>query len=244
MDGTLALSTIKSFREIMPPEDYAEFLKSEDSEKLRAFPEVAEFVKGEMPEQFKKKEDKEPDDKDDEKPGDKKDDKEPDKDEDDKKEKDEKPWEGKAVVDEMMKGLEDQLNVKFKTITDYMQKSLELDTKVDELQKAVETVTGLVEKIAGMPLGTKAIKAGAAANFFEKAFGGEMEDDNGKKVLSVTMNKEQVLKSLEEGMKKAVDAELIKSYEGSIVRYNGGGGTIGQDVAVDLFENHGVRLTK
>ena len=95
-----------------------------------------------------------------------------------------------------------------------------------------------------MPLGTKAIKAGAAANFFEKALGGESTDEDGKKILSVAFNKEAILKSLEDGMNKTTDPELKKSYEDSIVRYNGGGGMISREVAMDQLENFNVRLTK
>ena len=50
MDGKVALDTVKSFQEIMSSEDYTEFLKSEDSAKLRAFPEVQTFIKGETAE--------------------------------------------------------------------------------------------------------------------------------------------------------------------------------------------------
>jgi hypothetical protein len=236
MDGIAAVDVIKSFKELMSPSDYTEFLKSEDSAKLRAFPEVQELLKGEMPEQFKKKED-EPDDKDDEKPGDKKDDKEPDDDEDDKKEDKEdkgKPWEKeKAIMSDLIKGLEDDLNTK----------TLETNDRIEKLQKSLDDTLQLVAKIAGMPLGTKAVKTGNA-NFFEKSFGATQKDEEGKTPLSVSLQKEAVLKALENGMSKCVEADLIKAYEDSIIRYNAGGGTISQVTAVDLFENHGIRLTQ
>ena len=49
MDGKIALETIQSFKTLLSPEDYEEFLKGEDSAKLRAVPEVAEFVKAKEP---------------------------------------------------------------------------------------------------------------------------------------------------------------------------------------------------
>jgi len=79
--------------------------------------------------------------------------------------------------------------------------------------------------------------------FFEKSFGGEAEkDDEGKKILSVTQNKEVIIKALETGLSKAVDAELIHSYQDSIISYNGGGGMIAKAAALDLYDNYGIRL--
>jgi hypothetical protein len=230
MDGIAAVDVVKSFKELMSPSDYTEFLKSTDSEKLRAFPEVQELLKGEMPEQFKKKEKEEKE----EKPGDEEDDKEPDDDEDDEKKDKGKPWEKeKAIMSDMIKGLEDDLNTK----------TLETNDRIEALQKSLDDTLQLVAKIAGMPLGTKAVKTGNA-NFFEKSFGATQKDDEGKTPLSVSLQKEAVLKALENGMSKCVEADLIKAYEDSIIRYNAGGGTISQVTAVDLFENHGIRLTQ
>lgn len=239
MDGKTAVDTIKSFKTLLSTDDYAEFVKGEDSSKLRAFPEVVEFLKGEFPwEKDKDKEKGEDDEKDGkEEAGEKKEK------ESKKEEKEEEPTE-KAISVEMLKGLTDEMNGKFKTVTEMIQKSLDTEDRIAELQKSVDSMTTLVEKIAGMPLGNKAIKNAAAANFFEKALGGEQEDESGKKMLSVSAHKEIILKSLEDGMNKTVDPELKKSYEDSIVRYNGGGGTINQTVAMDLFENFGIRLVK
>jgi hypothetical protein len=238
MDGITALDTLKSFKTLLSEEDFTEFVKGTDSEKLRAFSEVQEFLKGFDKEFIKEKEDGKDDEEDKEKEDKEEHEAGESKEKEDKEEKAEK-----AVTPEMLKGLQDEMNTKFKGVTEIL-KGFGNDDKIAELQKSVDAVTSLVEKIAGMPLGTKAIKAGAAANFFEKSFGGEQEDESGKKVLSVTMNKEQILKSLEDGMNKAVDPELKRSYEDSIVRYNAGGGTIAQPVAMDLFENFNIRITK
>jgi hypothetical protein len=282
MNGETALQTIQSFKTLLSPEDYGEFVKGEDSAKLRAFPEVAEFLekassfKGE--EEAKKKEEGETADggatedragKDNDFKGkgkEKKKDKEPDDDEDDKKPELKKALddvelakvalaakeaelaklqpapEVEPVTTEMFKGLHDEINTKFSEVTKLISKSIGPSEEVKELKKSVDNMTALVEKIAGMPLGTKAIKAGVAANFFEKALAGESQDETGKKVLSVTANKDQVLKSLVDISKKMTDPELKKAYEDSIVRYNGGGGTIEKAVGLDLFENHDIRL--
>jgi hypothetical protein len=237
MTGNQAIETIKSFKTLLSTDDYAEFMKSEDSSKLRAFPEVVEFLKGEKP--WEKDKEGEEDDKED----DKEDKEEHEAGESKEKEKKEEDTE-KAVSSEMLKGLSDEMNSKFKTVTEMIQKSLDTEDRIADLQKSIDSVTTLVEKIADMPLGNKAIKNAMGANFFEKALGGEQEDESGKKMLSVSAHKEQILKSLEDGMNKAVEPELKKSYEDSIVRYNGGGGTINQTVAMDLFENFGIRLVK
>jgi hypothetical protein len=260
MDGKIALQTIESFKEIMSSEDFTGFLKSEDSEKLRAFPEVQTFIKGEKGED----EDEESEE---EKTAREKKEKEEGGEEEEKPEMKKAledvelaksvlaekeaalnllkpPVETKPVTSEMLKALEDSINTKFKSVTTILQKAVGSNEEIVELKKSVDDVLGIVGKIAGMPLGTKAIKAGAAANFFEKAFGGESKDEDGKQILSVSLHKEEILKSLEDGMNKATDPELKKSYENSIMRYNGGGGTISREVAMDQLENFNVRLTK
>jgi len=256
MDGTVALDTIKSFKEIMTPEDYTEFLKGEDSAKLRAFPEVQTFIKGEAEEESeeektaREKKEKEEAGEGEEKPEMKKALADVELAKSTLAEKEaalnllKPPAEVKPVTSEMFKSLQDEINTKFKGVTDILQKSIGSRDEITELKKSVDSIVEVVTKIAGMPLGTKAIKAGAAANFFEKAFGGDTKDEDGKQILSVTLNKEAILKSLGNGMEKTTDPELKKSYEDSIVRYNGGGGTISREVAMDQLENFNVRLTK
>jgi hypothetical protein len=101
----------------------------------------------------------------------------------------------------------------------------------------------LLQKVAGTPMGTRAVKTGSAS-FLEKAINGENKDENDKQILSTTLNKEIILKSLQNGLEKAVDPELKKSYENSIMRYNAGGGSIDKAVAIDQYENFNVRLTQ
>ena len=261
MDGKIALETIQSFKTLLSPEDYEEFLKGEDSAKLRAFPEVAEFVKAKEPgkEEGEKEEEEEGEGKEKKK----KDGKE--------EEGEEKPELKKALDDvelaktalaekeaelaklqpapvvepvttEMFKGFQSEINTKFEAVTNILTKAVGPSNEVTELKKSVDNITKLVEKIADMPLGTKAIKAGVAANYFEKALAGESQDENVKQVLSVNINKDQVLKALVDIGEKVTDPELKKAYDNSIMRYNAGGGTIEKAVAVDLHDNHDIRL--
>jgi hypothetical protein len=217
MNGELALSTIKSFKSIMSQEDFDVFVKGDDSEKLRSFPEVQEFLKGEeKPEGGEKAEGEE----------------EPEKEE----------TEEKGVTAEMLKSLDTKLDG-IVTILKGVVSDRSSD-EIAEIRKSITDINDSLESLKGMPQGKKAIKNGSA-EFFQKSLNGEMpEDEKGKKVLSITLNKEQVLKALENGFEKTQDEDLKKSYESSIVRYNGGGGTISQDVAIDMYEKHNVRLTR
>ena len=241
MDGKTALDTIKSFQTLLSPEDYEEFVKGEDSAKLRAFPEVTEFLEKAKPADEEEEEEEE-------KPELKKalDEVELAKTALAEKEAALAKLQPAPVVEpvttEMFKGLQGEINTKFSEVTRLITKSIGPSNEVTELKKSVDGITKLVEKIAGMPLGTKAIKAGVAANFFEKALAGESQDETGKKVLSVVANKDQVLKALVDANEKVTDPELKKAYEDSIMRYNGGGGTIEKSVAFDLHDNHDIRL--
>jgi hypothetical protein len=265
MDGKTALETIQSFKTLLSPEDYEEFVKGEDSAKLRAFPEVAEFVKAKEPEAKKEEEEEAPDGG--------KEEKREGKDNDFKEEKKEKPELKKALEDvelakaalaekeaelaklqpapvvepvttEMFKGLQSEINTKFSEVTKLITKTIGPSDEVTELKKSVDSMTKLVEKIAEMPMGTKAIKAGVAANFFEKALAGESQDETGKKLLSVTLNKDLVTKALVDAGEKVTDPELKKAYDNSIMNYNAGGGTIEKAVAFDLHDNYNIKLTK
>jgi hypothetical protein len=259
MNGKEALEIIQSLKILQSPEDYGEFLKGEDSAKLRAFPEVAEFIKAKPAEEKEEKEETE-----EEKLA---------REKEEKEEKEEKPELKKAqddvtlaetalaekkaalealqpapavtpVTSEMFKGLQSEINTKFSEVTKLITKSISPSDEVTELKKSVDNIVGIVEKIAKMPLGTKAIKEGVAANFFEKALAGESQDETGKQVLSVNINKDQVLKAMVDVGEKVTDPELKKAYEDSIMRYNAGGGTIEKAVAVDLHDNHDIRLVK
>jgi hypothetical protein len=237
MTGTLAIDTLKSFHEIMSPEDFDEFIKGVDSEKLRAFPEVVEFMKAEKPWEKKDKEDEKEEKEEKEDPDEEKDEKKK------GKKKEEEEEDEKAITPELIKGVEDRLNGKIDAVTTLLKAFLTSTESMDEIKKSVDSANEVLSKIAGMPAGTKALRSGASANFFEKSFGGETEqDDEGKKVLSVTQNKEVILKALEKGLEKAVDAELIRSYQDSIISYNGGGGMISKAAAFDLYDNYGIRL--
>lgn len=234
MDGKAALDIMKSFSEIMSPEDFQAFAKSEDSAKLRAFPEVKALLKGKV----KETEGSEEDELEDEEEEKKKEGKEKEEEEDDKE---------KGISSELLKSLSDEIGARFegklKGVSDLLVKALNNENEISELKKSIDSIESVVYKMAGMPQGTKAVKT--TPSFFEKAFGGqESNDENGKTVLSVSANKEKVLSSMEKAMGATQDEQLVKAYEDTIIRYNGGSGTIAQEVAIDLFETHGVRLIK
>lgn len=262
MDGKLALETIQSFKVLLSPEDFDAFIKGADSEPLRAFDEVKTFLKGEPPAGKKA-------DADDDEPGNGG---EPLEEKPEiKKAQDavnvakevlqkaeadllkiEQPEAGTgdkppaAITPEMFKGLQDELNAKLKSITDILVKAVGTPDNLEEIKKSVAEIKGIketIDKIADMPLGGKAVRQGDPT-FLEKALKGEQTDDDGKQVLSVGVHKQLVEKALENAMEHTSNEELRKSYEDSLLRYNAGGGTINQDVAHDLFNNHNIRLTK
>jgi hypothetical protein len=260
MDGKIALETLKSFKTLLPPTEFGEFLKGEESAVLRSYPETEEFIKAETEGAHK-----EPDG-DEGKEGKKKVEGEPDGDEPEELKKavgavelakanlataeaelaKVKPAPVVApVTPEMFKGLQDEIGVKFGEVTKLLTKAINPPEGFTELKKAVDQISEVVSRIAGQPLGTKAIKG--QPNFFEKALGeGAQEDESGKTVLSVTAHKEQVTKAMVDVLEKSTDLEpeLKKAYEDSIMRYNAGGGTIEKAVGIDLFENRNIRLVK
>ena len=219
MEGKTALDTIKSFKEILSSSDYDDFIKGEDSAKLRAFPEVQEFLKGEDTKEGEEETTEETTE--------------------DTKEGEEEEKE-KALIPELIKGLETRLD----SLASFLAKSHLENERLETIEKSIESLSETIQKIADQPSGRRAIKNGSL-DFFEKALGGEtMADESGKKILSTSLHKEEITKSLESGLEKAQTPELKSLYENSIVRYNGGGGSIDQEVAMDLFHNHDIRLVK
>lgn len=217
MDVNVALDSIKSLKSIMTEEDFGEFLKSQDSESLRSFPEVQEFLKSEgYNEEEEEEEPKKPNDVEEE------------------EEEENEAEEIKKSISSLESRFDEESKI-LKSIPSILENQ-------EELQKSVSQLIDIVQKMSGMPLETKAIKSGSA-NFFEKSFGSQ-EDGDGVTPLSIVSQKEQVLVALEKGMGATDNEELIKSYEDSIVRYNAGGGLINQAVAIDLYKNHKIRLQR
>ena len=253
MDGKLAIETIQSFQTLLSKEDFDEFIKGTDSEKLRAFPEVQEFLKGETSPEIKsptaEKNDKkggsgtvDPGGKEAEEKDDKQNPDGGDTEDREGKNNDFKKKE-KAVETEISKAFQDEVNGKLKEVTSILQKNIDNATEIAGIKKSVDSLLETVNKIAGAPLGTKAIRTGNA-EWLEKSLSGELKDDDDKQVLSVSVNKVQIEKALATAMDKTADPELKKSYEDSLLRYNAGGGTISKDVAFDLVNTYNIRLTQ
>lgn len=121
-----------------------------------------------------------------------------------------------------------------------LQKSIDgLSERYGNLEKSISELSSQVQELKTTP---KPFKSFKSSDILKKGGLGEENDEDGKKVLSVTMQKEEVSKSLEDVIEKSTDSKVKMRYESTLLNYNSGNVPIPQDIAVDLFKNHDIRL--
>lgn len=149
-----------------------------------------------------------------------------------KKKKEEKPAEEikKSQEIDLMKSLGEMF-----TNFSNEQKNI-LETVTNRISKIEETV----DKMASQPLGRK-----ANTHFIEKSFGGsELHDDKGMRILSLSQQKPEIEKAMEDIMLKSTDVSVKSRYESAILTLNAGCGNPSQEIALDMYNNHKIRLVK
>ena len=86
-------------------------------------------------------------------------------------------------------------------------------------------------------------KSAATHSFLEKSVENEI-DGNGKTILSVTANKEQLLSVLENAVEKATSPDIKKAIEADILAYNMADRNISEPIASYLYMNHNIKVVK
>jgi methanogenic corrinoid protein MtbC1 len=70
------------------------------------------------------------------------------------------------------------------------------------------------------------------------------EDEDGKQILSVSAQKDDVIKAMENVIEKSTDEGRRGRFEKALLHYNMGGAAIPQDIAQELFAKENIRLVR
>ena len=119
------------------------------------------------------------------------------------------------------------------------EKNEELIKAINDLREENTELKKSIEVIGSQYPGMKSVNK---HSFIEKAEKGE--DEDGRKVFSVSKQKNMVLGVLNDAIDTEENNHIKKSLEDNLVGYNAGGAPISEDIAKYLYDNKGVRLVK
>lgn len=120
----------------------------------------------------------------------------------------------------------------------------------DSFEKAIESITQKVEgELSGIKKSIDEIgripeprRGFSRQAILEK--GGLGEDGDGKQILSVSAQKDDVIKAMENVIEKSTDEGRRGRFEKALLHYNMGGAAIPQDIAQELFAKEDIRLVR
>ena len=101
-----------------------------------------------------------------------------------------------------------------------IEKSLteKFEDKFDEQNEIIKSLQAEVKKIGDMPMGTKSVVT--KATFFEKSLSNDDDVENAEnKTLSISGNKDEILKGMDDMLNKEKDADVRQVIENGILDY-------------------------
>lgn len=138
-------------------------------------------------------------------------------------------------------GFEKSYQEGFEKATEVFAKIIDekLNKANEETSDRLDKIEEIVEKIGKQTPGLK------ARTLFEKSEQGEVgESKDERQVLSISKNRKELMKAIEDVYDTTKDGFMKSRYEESIIAFNAGNGTISQEVAKDLFANHNIRVVR
>jgi len=147
----------------------------------------------------------------------------------------------KSINADILKAIRQANEIHLQKVTERLTSSFE--KSIEEITKKVEgeldDIKKSIEKIGSIPEPRRGF---SRQSILEK--GGLGEDDNGKKILSVSSQKDDVIKAMEDVIEKSTDVDRRGRFEKALLHYNMGGAAIPQSIAQELFEKENIRLVR
>ena len=106
----------------------------------------------------------------------------------------------------------------------------------EEMEKIKETVNKLAEE----PVARRGV---SHSSILEKGIK-EGQDDDGKTILSVSTQKEEIIKAMEDVIEKSTDESRKDRFSKALLHFNMGGSLPSQDIAKELFLKENIRLVR
>lgn len=143
----------------------------------------------------------------------------------------------KSQTPDLVKAFGDALDIKLQAIskanTDLLNSFELIKSENSELKKAIEVIGN---QRPGM-------KSMTRSSFIEKANENQF-DEGGKIILSVTKNKQQVERVLDDAFEKAESSDIKNALGSCLANYNSGGSPIAEPIAQYLYKNHNTKLVQ
>lgn len=142
---------------------------------------------------------------------------------------------------DIIKGITASFNEQIESIKSSINDNSDLQKSISDLSEKLDTLTESVNLIGNTPQGRK-----SATNytFLEKAESPESKDEDGKTVLHISKDKEQISKAMESVYDMETDEIKKGMYGDALASYVAGNAEPSQGIVRDLFTNHNIRLVK
>lgn len=147
----------------------------------------------------------------------------------------------KSLEIDILKAIKVSNEVQFQRVTERLTNLFEkaLDSLTEKVEGELGDIKKSLNEIGKTPEPRKGF---SRQSILEK--GGLGEDDNGKKILSVSAQKDDVIKAMEDVIEKSTDVDRRGRFEKALLHYNMGGAAIPQSIAQELFEKENIRLVR
>lgn len=160
-----------------------------------------------------------------------------------KKEEDDEEEEGieKSLDTDILKAIKATNEIQLQRVTERFSDSFEkaIESITQKVEGELSDIKKSIDEIGRIPEPRRGFSRQA---ILEK--GGFGEDEDGKQILSVSAQKDDVIKAMENVIEKSTDEGRRGRFEKALLHYNMGGAAIPQDIAQELFAKENIRLVR
>jgi len=158
-----------------------------------------------------------------------------------KKKKEKKEGIEKSLDTDILKAIKATNEIQLQRITERFSDSFEkaIESITQKVEGELSDIKKSIDEIGRIPEPRRGFSRQA---ILEK--GGLGEDEDGKQILSVSAQKDDVIKAMENVIEKSTDEGRRGRFEKALLHYNMGGAAIPQDIAQELFAKENIRLVR
>lgn len=158
-----------------------------------------------------------------------------------KKKKEKKEGIEKSLDIDILKAIKATNEIQLQGITERFSDSFEkaIESINQKVEGELSDIKKSIDEIGRIPEPRRGFSRQA---ILEK--GGLGEDEDGKQILSVSAQKDDVIKAMENVIEKSTDEGRRGRFEKALLHYNMGGAAIPQDIAQELFAKENIRLIR
>lgn len=158
-----------------------------------------------------------------------------------KKKKEKKEGIEKSLDIDILKAIKATNEIQLQRVTERLSDSFEgaIESITQKVKGELSDIKKSIDEIGRIPEPRRGFSRQA---ILEK--GGLGEDEDGKQILSVSAQKDDVIKAMENVIEKSTDEGRRGRFEKALLHYNMGGAAIPQDIAQELFAKENIRLVR